>query len=180
LRLSCRHRIPLPADRFWEILHEPAYEARVAEEVGLAEYVVLERREEPESVYRRIRVTPAVPGALQALLSRVRAGASAAYVEEQWRSRSAMEVRFRMTPDALGDRSRIEGVVRIEPAGKKSCDRVLEGEVSVRLLGVGSLIERAIVSNTVDAYGRSAKVAAEFAAPHQPSSRPPSNQSQST
>jgi hypothetical protein len=164
VRLACRHRIPLPADRFWEILHDPAYEARVAEAAGLTEYAVLERREEADAIYRKIRCTPKVPAVFEALLSRVQSGASAAYVEEQGRSRSAMEVRFVMTPEALRGRTRIEGLVRVEPAGKRSCNRVLEGEVSVCLLGLGTLLERAIVANTVEAYGKSARVAAEFSA----------------
>jgi hypothetical protein len=160
VKLHCAHEIPLSADAFWQIIHSPEYEARVAEAVGLRAYRELERREEPEAVYRRIGVEADLPDALGALVRRVGFDAPAGYVEEQWRSRSRREVRWRMTPAVLADRARVEGVVKVEPRGARRFRRVLDGDVRVDVFAVGRLIERAAIGIVVDAYAKAAAVAA--------------------
>jgi len=159
MRLSCEHRIPMSAERFWSILHTPAYEARVADALGLAEYREVERREEPQAVFRRIEARPrALSPAMQKLLQRAAGVESASYVEEQWRSRDAMEVRWRAVPSVLRDRTRVEGVVRVEPIDEDSCLRILEGEVEIRVPVLRRILERTVVAAAVDAYGRSARL----------------------
>jgi len=160
VRLSCRDRVPFAAEHFWAILHTPAYEALVADALGLAEYAEVERRDEPEAVYRRLEARPrALPAAIQTLLQRAAGVRSATYVEEQWRSRQRMEGRWRAIPSILRDRIEIGGVLRVEPVDEKTCLRIVEGEVRIRVPLVGGLLERAVVSAVVDSYGRSARLA---------------------
>jgi hypothetical protein len=161
VKLYCEHEIPLPAEEFWSILHAPRYEARVAEAVGLGSYRELERREEPDAIYRRMAVSAELPEPLRALVRRVVGDASAGYVEEQWRSRSEREVRWRIVPNILADRARIEGVVRIEPRGPRRCVRILDGVVELNVLGVGRVLERAAVSMVIDSYAKGAAIAAD-------------------
>jgi hypothetical protein len=159
VKLHCAHEIALPADEFWSIIHSPEYEARAAQAAGLRAYQELERREEPDAIYRKLRVEADLPESLTALLGRVGIAAPTGYVEEQWRSRGRREVRWRMTPGVLADRAHVEGVVRVEPRGARRCLRVLDGEVTVKLFGVGRLLERAAVSLVVAAYEKSARLA---------------------
>lgn len=165
MRLHCAHVIPLGAAAFWKVIHAPEYEALVAEALGLREYTELERREEEDSLYRRIQVAPELPDALRTLLRRAAGQDSMSYVEEQWRSRARREVRFRLTPSVLAGRSRIEGCVRVEPRDDSTCTRVLEGVVEVSVPLVGGLLERAIVANAVQGYGKSAAVVERLPAP---------------
>jgi hypothetical protein len=162
--------IPLDADAFWAVIHAPEYEALVAEALGLREYRELDRREERGATYRRIQVAPELPAALRALLRRAAGLESASYVEEQWRSRARREVRFRLTPSVLPGRSRIEGRVRVEPRDGSTCTRILEGVVEVGVPVVGRLLERAIVANAVEGYGKSAAVVARLGRPTTPGS----------
>ena len=163
MKLHCAHEIPLPADAFWEVLHAPRYEALVAEAAGLGEYTELERRDDPDAIYRRLHSRPELPDALRGLLRRIAPGTeTASYIEEQWRSKSQREVRFRMEPSVLADRVRIEGVVRIEARGRTRCVRILDGVVEVSLFGLGTLVERAIVSATIDAYAKGAAAVAKL------------------
>lgn len=165
-RLHCEHRIELDAEGFWRVIHAPEYEARVARALGLAEYREVERREEPEAVYRRIEAHPrTLPPALVSALGRFADLGDVHYVEEQWRSRRERAVRWRAIPSVLADRIRVEGVVRVEPAGEHACRRVLEGEVEIRLPVVGGFLERAVVKAAVEAYGKSARLALESDGP---------------
>ena len=164
MKLYCEHEIPLPADDFWGVIHAPHYETKCAEAIGLEAYEELDRREEPDVIYRKIRVETELPEPLASLVRRVAGNVAPGYVEEQWRSRSKREVRWRITPKVMADRTRIEGVVRVEPKGAKRCLRILDGVVEVKVFGVGGLIERAGVAMVTDAYGKSAKVAADLPA----------------
>jgi hypothetical protein len=164
MRIRCEHEIPLPVDTFWELLHAPHYEAAVAEAIGLRAYRELERREEPEAVYRRLQVEADLPDAVGGLLRRIGLEGPLGYVEEQWRTRTRREVRWRMTPGAFSDRARIEGVVRVESRGRGRCVRALDGVIELRWLVVGGLLERAAVSLVTDAYAKGAAVAAKLGA----------------
>lgn len=164
MRIHCEHEIALPADSFWELIHAPRYEAAVAEAVGLRAYRELERREEPEAIYRRLQVEADLPESLRGVLRRLGLQGPVGYVEEQWRSRSRREVRWRMTPGVLAERARIEGLVRVVPRGRGRCVRELEGVVELRVLGVGGVLERAAVSLVTDAYAKGAALAAELGA----------------
>ena len=159
MKLYCEHRILRNARDLWEVLHTPAFEAHLARAIGLAEYTELEREESEDAVYRRIRVVPSIPGGFRSLLRGVGANEKVSYIEEQWRSRTEMTVRWEMTPSVLADRAKIQGLIRIEPLGKASCRRILEGAVKVRIPVLGRPIEQAIVTGTLAAYGKSAKAA---------------------
>jgi hypothetical protein len=154
----------MSAEQFWSVIHSQSYEALAVEALELREYAELERREDEDTIYRKIRVMPTIPTALLSLVQRVRSDWTPEYFEEQWRSQRAMEVQWKVTPFMLAERARIEGEVRVEPIDGRSCDRILEGDVSVRFPGVGGLIERAIVSTTVKSYEKSAEVANQLAA----------------
>jgi len=166
MKLHCEHRISKSAEDLWQVLHTPEFEARLGKAIGLSEYVEIERSEDEKSIYRRIRVVPAVPPAFMFLLRHLQAGDTIRYIEHQWRSKSAMEVRWEMQPSILADRAEIKGVIRIVPVDARTCVRILDGHVDVRLFGLRSMIEQAVVASTVDAYDKSA-VAAGASVPRQ-------------
>lgn len=159
MKLYCEHEIARDAERLWAVLHTPAFEERLARAIGIDEYTELEREETSAAVYRKIRVVPRIPSAFHGLLRRFGAAERVSYIEEQWRSCDTMEVRWKMTPSLLADRTHLEGWIRIEPLGEGRCLRVLDGTVRVRLPGVGRAIEKAIVLGALEAYQKSAQEA---------------------
>jgi hypothetical protein len=161
MKLYCEHRILRDAQDLWEVLHTPTFEAHLARSIGLSEYSELEREETEDAVYRKIRVVPSIPGGFRRLLRGAGADEKISYIEEQWRSRAEMEVRWKMTPSILADRAQIGGRIRIEPLDEASCLRILDGVVKVRIPVMGRSIERAIVTGTLAAYGKSAKAASQ-------------------
>jgi hypothetical protein len=171
MRLFCEHRIATSASDFWEWIHSADYEERVARAIGLSEYRELERREEAGTVYRRLRVAAPLPSSIAPILSRIAQVDEVAYVEEQWRSQDAHLVRWRMTPELFAERVRVAGELRLEPAGRRHCKRILEGEISARIFAVGPLLERAAIREVVRAYGTAARVATELAKGRQRSER---------
>lgn len=163
MKIYCEHTIPMSAELFWQHIHDPRYEAMVGRVANLDEYATLERRDEPDAIYRKIKVVPQIPAQFQAILSKVAASVDKNYTEEQWRSKSRKAIRWKISLGVLGDKARFEGEVRIEPINTTSCKRILDGDITVKIFGVGGLIEKAIVSQTVEAYGKSAAVAGDYA-----------------
>ena len=161
MKLYCEHRILRDAEDLWEVLHTPAFEERLARAIGLSEYTELECEEAEDALYRKIRVVPSIPDGFRSLLRRAGADEKISYIEEQWRSRTEMEVRWEMTPSILADRTRIAGRIRIETLDGSSCLRILDGAVKVRIPLLGRTIEQAIVSGTLAAYDKSAEAASE-------------------
>lgn len=161
MRLYCSHEIPRSAETFWAMLEHPAYEAAVAEAVGLAVYREIERREEEGALYRRIHAEPrGLPSYMKTLLRRAAGVEGGSFEEEQWRRSDAMELEWRMTPSVLAERVRAEGVLRVESVDAGRCRRVLDGEVGIRVLGLGGVLERTVVRAAEDAYATAAEVAA--------------------
>lgn len=160
MKLHCEHLIPHAAGEFWKMLDEGPYEAQWAAAIGLREYREIERREDRSEIYRRIQVEVALPDALLALIRRVGASGPPTYVEEQWRSRSTHEMRWRVTPGAFADRARASGIVRVEPRGDAACERVLDGSIEVDVPVLGRAIERMAVAMVVESYAKGARVAA--------------------
>ena len=151
MRLYCEHEIPWSADAFWERIHSELFEARVREALGLNEYKELERGEDESELFRRIRVSAPMPKGMAPLVARVVRVDEAVIFEEQWRSKRERLVRWRMTPSVMADRVRVEGVLRVEPAGRARCRRILEGTIEARLFGLGMLLERAALKELISA-----------------------------
>ena len=105
-----------------------------------------------------------LPECVAALLRRIGVEGPLGYVEEQWRSRTRRDGRWRMTHGSFASRARVEGVVRVEPRGRSRCARALDGVVELRVFGVGGLLERAAVSLVAEAYAKGALVAAQIGA----------------
>ncbi len=164
MRLYCENEIPMSEALFWEHIHDPRYEEMVGTACKLKDYSTIEKEDQPDAVYRKINVVPIIPKQFEALIKKVAKGMDGSYIEEQWRSKTEKVVRWKISLGFLGDRCKFEGIVRIEPIDENRCNRVLDGDVSVKVMGLGKILEKTIVSQTVDAYSKSAGAAKDYVA----------------
>jgi hypothetical protein len=162
MKLYCEHRIDKGADDLWRVLHTEDFESHLGRAIGLSEYRELERNEDENAIYRKIRVIPTIPAAFSSLLRYTRTEESVSYIERQWRSKQEMEVRWEMEPSILADRVQIDGVILIKPISARTCLRILDGQVKVDVPGLATVIERAVVSSAIDAYDKSAIAAGVY------------------
>jgi hypothetical protein len=104
---------------------------------------VLDRVEEGSTV--RLAIRYRFTGDLSSAARRVLDPGRLTWVERSTHDLAARTVQYRLEPDHYADRFESNGASRFEPDGAGT-RRVARGDVTVRALVVGPLVERAIVS----------------------------------
>lgn len=140
----------VPAKHFWNHLFTTEMEAVIREGGNLEEYHA-EVTEEPTILHRRVRTVPRLdmPGALKKVVGSDTLG----YIEEQKVPKDGtMEYQWESIPDKLADKSYTGGNFKVEPLGEDRCRRTIEGEVKVKIFGVGTLAEKYIVGEMEKTY----------------------------
>lgn len=136
-------------DRFAEVYFSEEFNEAVAPITGMKERRLVEERRDPDGkLHRRVRLAPDVslPGPLQKLVGKE----AITYDEVAVYDPAAREARYRIEHKA-GDRLEVKGVVRFLPV-EGGVRRVIEGDVDVRVFGVGGLVERFIESEVKKGY----------------------------
>ena len=152
----------VPAHHFWNHLFTTEMEAVIREGGNLDEYYA-EVTEEPTILHRRVRTLPRLN--LPAALKKVVGGDSLGYIEEQKVPKDGkMEYEWESIPDQanLAKKSYTGGTFKVEPLGDDRCRRTIEGEVNVKIFGVGTLAEKYIVSEMEKTYHNVAKAQEKY------------------
>ncbi len=152
--------LDVPAKHFWNLLFTPEMEAVIREGGNLEEYHA-EVTEEPTILHRRVRTVPRLD--MPAALKKVVGADTMGYIEEQKVPKDGpMEFQWKSIPDKLADKSKTEGVFRVEPIGDNRCRRIIEGVVEVKIFGVGTLAEKYIIGEMEKTYHKVAKAQEKF------------------
>ena len=124
------------------------------------ERLVLDRQEDDRGLTIRFRVTPNrdIPAALKKALR----GAGLGYEEVDRFDREKLRVDWSVKTDAFTKKTTCKGAVTFEDAGGGKCRRVISGEVKVRVMLVGGMIEKAIVDGMKDSFEKTAAITRNF------------------
>ncbi len=154
MKFSIAHELSVSAEQLWKLLFHPDLENAVTAATRLKEFAVV-TKEDGNILRRDVRVTPNIelPGPLKALV-----GDAIGYREVDLVPKSGpMEYKWTVTPDALTGKILIGGTFRVDPLGSNRCKRVIAGDVTVKIFGLGGLAEKFIVSQLEETYGVIAK-----------------------
>lgn len=163
MKFELDHTFPFGLETYVRTMCDPGYDQYVAENVNL------KAREEQSStldgdVLRRcVRVIPERD--LPKAAARLVGGKTLAYDENLELNTKTGEGRWWVVPGVMQKRVDAKGtsIVRETADG---CSRRVEGEINVRLIGAGRLIEKFIVGQVVDGYDTGARLMVEWAAKH--------------
>lgn len=155
-RMYTEHEIPLEATAFWELLHTEAYEQFQARELGLKEYEEVDRRQEGDTVIRRIRVAPDIhlPGPVRKFVDRHFGDEEISYIEAREERDGELAYTWWVEAPVMADKINVGGRFYVEPIDDDRCRRVLDGEAKIKAFGVGSIVERLAVQETIRTYDR--------------------------
>jgi hypothetical protein len=154
-KFTLTHEIHCDPASFWKLFFDRDFnQALFKQHLGFPEFQVVEQRENEREIYRKVAGTPKmdVPGPVAKVL-----GTSFSYSEEGTFDKATQTWRWKMTPSAMPDKLRNEGVVRIEPAGEGRCRRISEIVAEAKVFGIGGLIEGAAEKNLRDGWDKSAQ-----------------------
>lgn len=153
MKLQVRHTFACTPDEFWTMFWDPSYDARLhklAQGKG-AEVTreVLSEREEGGKRYIRYRFTPkkTLPPAIAAVAGTDRL----VYEQDNVFDRASSVLTWRVIPALLPDKITAQGTFRVVPSGA-GCERLVDGQIEVRITFIGGRVEQAIVNDVTGAY----------------------------
>src|SRR5262249_47704120 len=119
VKFTLTHEIDCAVETFWKIFFDrPFNEALFREGLSFPRFEIVEQRESDKEIYRKVSGTPKMdaPAPVAKLL-----GPGFGYVEEGTFDKATRTWSYKITPSALADKLRNEGVMRVEPAGEGRC-----------------------------------------------------------
>jgi hypothetical protein len=159
VRYTIKHTIETDADTFWDQLFFDAEfnRALFLEGLGFTTYLVLEDSRDPDgTVRKRVECTPKIelPAPARKIF-----GDSAGYTEIGRFDPAARKYHAEAIPKAKVAADKVKTTTELwtEPRGDKRCERLVQVDNTVKVFGLGTLIEGFIEQQTRDQYAKAAE-----------------------
>lgn len=152
MRFSLKHTFDCTAETLWSITEDPDFERRLGEASDSTREVI-ETRDDHGTRYalKRITLQRDLPGAMKKALG----GDHIVYEQETWRDGD--NLKWKISPQVLQDRFHGEGTTRVRAMGDK-CERLIAGELTIRVPLIGKKMEQRLVSDVSASYERAADI----------------------
>jgi len=157
VNLNVRHTFPCTADVFWQMFWDDEYDAMVSKSAGVTRETLWEREEGDQRVWR-MRFTP--DQELPAMVAKA-VGTSKLVYEQQSRLTADKVLHWEVFPAVVPDKVTAKGTMRIQEHAR-GVDRIVNGEISVRIPLIGGRVEKAIHKSVVESYERAAEASVRW------------------
>ncbi len=156
------HEFDCDEDTYWtRCFFDEEYNRRLfLDELRFPSWKVTRHEETPAAILRTVEMQLLVenlPAAMQRLM-----GDRLGYVEEGTWDRATRVYRYRITPTLMPEKTRIEGVFRVERLGDKKIRRTSETHVEVKVFGIGGMIEDRTIADTKRNFEATAQFTRRF------------------
>jgi hypothetical protein len=156
VRYTIKHTIETDVDTFWEKLFKDAEfnRAMFVEGLRFITYNVLEDVQEPDgTVRKRVECAPKIelPAPARKIF-----GDTAGYTEIGRFDPKQRKYFADVIPKVAADKIKTSSELWVEPRGDKRCERLVVVDNSVKVFGLGTLLEGFIEQQTRDQYSKSA------------------------
>jgi hypothetical protein len=162
LKLHATHIFNCSVQRFWEIFWDKEYAQMLDAETGVRREILWNREDDTCRVWR-VKVIPDddLPGPV----AKVAGTKKFIYEQENQLDRATHCMKWRVIPALQSGKIRAEGTMTIRaiPTG---VERVVEGEVQVRIPLVGKRIEKAVVNSVTRSYDKAAEATQKWLLSH--------------
>lgn len=157
MKLMVRHNFPCSKDTFWQMFWDEEYD-RMLREVTEATRETLWDREEGGGRRWRMRFVPQQE--LPAMIARAVGTKKLIYEQESFLDANKV-LHWEVFPAVVPDKVQARGTMKLVGADGK-LERVVEGDISVRIPLVGGGIERMIHGSVLDGYERAYQVSLDW------------------
>ena len=156
MRYAIRHSFDTDPDTFWKVFFDPEYNrALFVDHLRFKLYRVLALDRGPDgAVARRVECAPAVE--IPAVARKV-FGDATSYVEEGRFDPKTQRFTVSVAPKVGADRIQTRLEMRVEAHGERRIERIAEIDNTVKVFGVGKLIEAFIEGETRRTYDAAAE-----------------------
>jgi hypothetical protein len=153
VKLLVRHSFPCSIDVFWQMFWDEDYDRLLSEAAGVSRETLWDRT---EGAQRRWRMKFTPDQELPALVAKA-IGTTRLVYEQESRLDPEQRLHWEVFPTVVPDKVTARGTMVATPAGA-GVERVVDGEIVVRIPIIGSRIERAIHQSVLDSYERAYEV----------------------
>jgi hypothetical protein len=133
------HEIHCSPEAFWKLYFDPEFTAALLKEaIKIDDFKILKFEENDREIVRVTTGRPRLnaPAAIQKVI-----GDNFSYTEEARFDRATQTLRWQIRLSTFTDKTRNEGVLRLEPLGPDRVRRIADAEVEAKIFGMGGIME---------------------------------------
>lgn len=153
MKFQIAHEFPITREEFWRNLFDPAYDAYIEKDLEFRERKVLEFIDNDKEVRRRVYHLP--KRTWPAIIDKV-FGDGFGFTEESVWVKGSDCMQWKSIPNRMAERIRSVGVLTVADAGGGKIRRTVEGEIVVKIFGVGGVVESLVLKAIEENYVRAA------------------------
>ncbi len=158
MNFTFSHDFDIDPESFWKMFFSEAYEAELFRRLKMRTFTVLERREEGNSLWRKVKLEP--EGDVPAWASSVVRDTGYTEHDHLHRDRSVMDVTIE--PAMMKERFHLTGIFKVTPLGPGRCRREFSGEIRISVPLLGGKIEKFMVDKMREGYDTAAAFTREW------------------
>lgn len=160
--IRVEHTFACSEDTFWDkVFFDDEYNRRMFHEALRFPYwKELSKEDRGDHILRVVEVEPAL-GDLPAAIQKV-VGEGLRYKEEGRFDKKSRHYGIRIVTNRLSDKIQVDGELFTQSLGDNQFKRIFTAAVSVKVFGVGSMIEKRLVADLKRSYDIGAQFTAEF------------------
>lgn len=163
MKLRTEHLIDVAADEFFEkVFYNEEFNDDLFRQLDFRERTVLTHEDRGDTVFRSVRQVP--ERELPKAVLKAMGAARLEYTENTTWHKSTGMVDVEVISSVKPDKIKIAGKLWVEPAGEGRCKRMFEMDVTVKVFGIGSMVEKQIVEETRQSYDKSAEITKQYLA----------------
>jgi len=154
-KVHLSHEINCSPEVFWKLYFDPIFtEALLREAIKVDEFKVVKQEENEREIVRITTGKPRIsaPAAVQKII-----GNNFSYTEEARFDRTAQTLRWKISLSTFTDKTRNEGVLRVEPIGPDRIRRIADAEVEARIFGMGGMMESGMEKQMLEGWAAGAE-----------------------
>lgn len=153
MRLSLTHPLPASVDEVWQLLFSDAFSVALDERTGIRREVVSETTKDGKKhITQRIVHAEPLPG----VAAKAMGSNTLVYFQDQVVDPITKIVHWRVRLPKMGKKVEASGTYQIQSVSGLS-QRVIDGDVSVKVPFIGGKIEREIIRKLSESYDASAQ-----------------------
>ena len=155
MRLSMTHRFPCTPEELWAVFDHPTFNPRMSEITGVQRELLAETNDE-RGYYGKWRViaNTEIPAVMQKVIGADRVS----YEQESRRAKGSNTLAWSIVPMVLAKQFTGNGTTTVR-AAEGGSERLIEGELVVRVPVLGKQMETKLVESVEKSYAQAAELA---------------------
>lgn len=154
-KVHLSHEINCSPEVFWKLYFDPVFtEALLREAIKVDDFKIVKFEENDREIVRVTTGKPRIsaPAAVQKII-----GDNFSYTEEARFDRETQTLRWKISLSTFTDKTRNEGVMRVEPIGTDRIRRIGDAEVEAKIFGMGGMMESGMEKQMTEGWGTGAE-----------------------